>query len=104
MAARSRILPDPEETAEAEAPLVAADPLAPEATPSASATIEPTRLPLPKATIARTIQKIGYPCGGVSSVAPVDAGGVFKVTCSSGHSYRAAPVGGRYRFKKWTGA
>jgi hypothetical protein len=59
---------------------------------------------LPKAAIARTIQKIGYPCGGVSSVAAVDAGGVFKVTCSSGHSYRAAPVGGRYRFKKWSGA
>jgi len=109
MAARSRILPDAEENAEAEAPSVAADPLAPEAAAtatesSASATIEPTRLPLPKATIARTIQKIGYPCGGVSSVAPVDAGGVFKVTCSSGHSYHAAPVGGRYRFKKWGGA
>jgi hypothetical protein len=109
MAARSRILPDTEVTAEAEAPSNTADPLAPDAAAtatasSASATIEPARLPLPKATIARTIQKIGYPCGGVSSVAAVDAGGVFKVTCSSGHSYRAAPVGGRYRFKKWSGA
>jgi hypothetical protein len=109
MAARSRILPDAEENADAEAPPVTADPLAPEAATtatasSASANIEPARLPLPKAAIARTIQKIGYPCGGVSSVAAVDAGGVFKVTCSSGHSYRAAPVGGRYRFKKWSGA
>ena len=51
------------------------------------------------------IEKIGYPCGNVSSIAPVDAGGgVFKVSCSSGHAYRAAPTAGRYRFKKWGGA
>jgi hypothetical protein len=25
---------------------------------------------------------------------------VFNVTCSSGQSYRASPVGGRYRFRK----
>ena len=79
------------------------DPLAP--TPEeTTAAAQPSQLPLPNATIARTIQKIGYPCGAVSSVAPVEAGGVFKVTCSSGHSYRAAPTAGRYRFKKWGGA
>ena len=75
------------------------DPLAPE---PAAATATEANLPLPKATISRTIERIGYPCGSVSSIATVD--GVFKVTCSSGDSYRAAPVGGRYRFKKWGGA
>ena len=77
------------------------DPLAPQ--PEANSA-ETAQLPLPNATIARTIQKIGYPCGAVSSVAPAEAGGVFRVTCSSGHSYRAAPTAGRYRFKKWGGA
>ena len=28
------------------------------------------------------------------------APGAFKVTCTSGHSYRAAPVRGRYRFRR----
>jgi hypothetical protein len=27
-------------------------------------------------------------------------GNVFKVTCTSGDSYRAAPIHGRYRFKR----
>jgi len=30
-------------------------------------------------------------------------GGVFKVTCSSGHSYQAAPVRGRYHFRRVAG-
>ena len=57
------------------------------------------KLPLPNSVIARTIGRIGYPCGQVASV---DGGtaGVFKVTCTSGHSYRAAPVRGRYRFRQ----
>ena len=90
--------PEPAATATA----AAVDPLAPEPeTPPAVA----ARMPLPNATIARTIEKIGYPCGNVSSIAPVDAGGgVFKVSCSSGHASRAAPTAGRYRFKKWSGA
>ena len=59
-------------------------------------------LPLPNRVIARTIHQIGYSCGNVSSSTAVDsAAGVFKVTCSSGQSYRAAPVNGRYRFKRW---
>lgn len=75
-----------------------ADPLAPAA--AAAQPVEAT-LPLPKAVIARTIERIGYACGGVASAAAVEgAPGVFNVTCTSGHSYRAAPVGGRYRFRK----
>jgi hypothetical protein len=58
-------------------------------------------MPLPKAVIARTIGRIGYPCGQVASTTAVDgASGAFKVTCTSGHSYRAAPVRGRYRFRR----
>ena len=62
-------------------------------------------LPLSNAVIARTIGRIGYPCGRVASTTAVEgeARGVFKVTCSSGHSYRAAPVGARYHFKRWAG-
>lgn len=66
--------------------------------PSIEAT--PARLPLPNAVIARTIGRIGYPCGQVASTTAMDGAGVFKVTCTSGHSYRAAPVRGRYRFRR----
>ena len=58
------------------------------------------RLPLADAAVARTIRRIGYPCGSVASTAPGSGAGVFVVTCNSGHSYRAAPVNGRYRFKR----
>lgn len=76
----------------------ATDPLAPqEEAPQAVA----ARLPLSNATIARTIGRIGYACGSVASATAVDgAPGTFNVTCTSGHSYRAAPVRGRYRFKR----
>jgi hypothetical protein len=59
-------------------------------------------LPLANAVIARTIGRIGYACGQVAATAAIDgeAPGVFKVTCTSGQSYRAAPVGGRYHFKR----
>lgn len=57
------------------------------------------KLPLPNAVIARTIGRIGYPCGSVASASPL-GGGAYKVTCTSGHSYRAAPVKGRYRFRR----
>ena len=67
--------------------------------PSAEATS--ARMPLPNAVIARTIQRIGYPCGQVASTTALEgAPGAFKVTCTSGHSYRAAPVRGRYRFRR----
>jgi hypothetical protein len=57
------------------------------------------KMPLPNAVVARTIGRIGYPCGQVASTAAMGPG-VFKVTCTSGHSYRAAPVNGRYRFRR----
>jgi hypothetical protein len=76
----------------------AADPLAPEAVAPRPVA---AKLPLPKSVIARTIAKIGYACGSVSSLAPIEgAPGAFKVTCASGYSYRAAPVGGRYHFRR----
>jgi hypothetical protein len=69
---------------------------------TAQVTAASAKLPLPGATIARTIQRIGYGCGSVvSTTAVVGADGVFKVTCSSGDAYRAAPVGGRYHFRRW---
>ncbi len=60
------------------------------------------KMPLPNAVIARTIARIGYPCGQVASTAAVEGGapGVFNVTCTSGHSYRASPVRGRYHFRR----
>ncbi|MBA3669773.1 MAG: hypothetical protein H0W71_06890 [Sphingomonas sp.] len=58
-----------------------------------------TALPLSSATIARTIERIGYPCGEVGSTAQGAAAGVFTVNCTSGHAYRASPVRGRYRFR-----
>jgi hypothetical protein len=65
---------------------------------------EPTAaaMTLPKAVIARTIEHIGYSCGTVVSTAPTDggAGGIYTVTCSSGQTYRATPVHGRYRFHR----
>jgi len=62
-------------------------------------------LPLPKPVIARTIARIGYPCGEVASATPIEGGapGAFKVTCTSGHSYQAAPVRGRYHFRRLAG-
>ncbi len=58
-------------------------------------------LPLSNSTIARTIERIGYACGEVASTAAVGAPGVYKVTCTSGQSYQATPVNGRYRFRRW---
>lgn len=61
-------------------------------------------LPLSDSTVARTLSRIGYSCGKVASTSAVDgAPGVFKVTCSSGQSYKATPIGGRYRFRRWAG-
>ena len=60
------------------------------------------RMPWSDATVARTIGRIGYACGSVASITAVDGGaGVFKVTCTSGQSYQARPVRGRYHFRRW---
>lgn len=68
---------------------------------SAATPATASKLPLPDAVIARTIGRIGYPCGQVASAAAVDGSpGVFTVTCTSGHSYRASPVRGRYHFRR----
>lgn len=80
---------------------VEADPLAPQANTSI-ATVAAAGLPLASKLVARTIEHIGYACGDVASTSAVDgAAGVYKVTCTSGQSYRAAPLHGRYRFKRW---
>lgn len=72
-----------------------ADPLAPEAAPV------PAAMPLPHRTVARTIDRIGYNCGQIASATPVEgAAGVYKVTCTSGQSFRASPVNRRYRFRR----
>jgi curved DNA-binding protein CbpA len=59
-------------------------------------------LPLSHAAIARTIERIGYSCGRVASASAVEgeARGVYKVTCTSGASYQATPVRGRYHFRR----
>lgn len=60
----------------------------------------PAAMPLSDRLVASTIRKIGYPCGSVASKSADAEAGVFTVTCTSGHSYRATPVNGRYRFRK----
>jgi hypothetical protein len=57
-------------------------------------------LPLSNGVIARTIARIGYPCGEVASTSAGASPGVFTVNCTSGHSYQAAPVRGRYHFRR----
>lgn len=65
-------------------------------------TIAATGLPLAAGVMARTIERIGYACGSIASASPADGAGIYKVTCTSGDVYRAAPVNGRYRFKRWS--
>jgi len=77
-----------------------ADPLAPDAR-SAPAAMVAARMPLPHRTVARTIDRIGYRCGSVASATAVEgATGVYKVDCTSGQSFQAKPVNGRYRFRR----
>jgi hypothetical protein len=83
------------------APAPAAETPAAAAADSASVSVPAAALPLASATIARTIERIGYGCGRVVSATGVDgAAGVFNITCSSGDTYRAAPVRGRYHFRR----
>ena len=66
----------------------------------ASATVTAASMPLSDATVARTIQRIGYSCGKVASTSAGDGAGVFTVTCTSGQSFQARPVRGRYHFRR----
>jgi hypothetical protein len=88
-----------EQVAEAGAPQSAA---ALAEVPAESAVASTTAsLPLSNATIAQTIRRIGYACGSVASASAIDGhAGTFKITCSSGDSYRASQVRGRYHFKR----
>jgi hypothetical protein len=94
---------------EAQADAAQAEPGPPDAIPgeapapdSPAVTPASVKLPLSNAAIARTIGRIGYACGQVASTSAVEGAGpgVFNVTCTSGHSYRAAPVRGRYHFRR----
>jgi hypothetical protein len=111
---------DAQQSAQPATQQAAADPLAPAATEasvqpasdstaandaaqaaSATATKLAATMPLANAAIANTIRRIGYSCGSVASTEAVDgASGVFKVTCSSGDSYQATPLHGRYHFRR----
>jgi curved DNA-binding protein CbpA len=84
------------QTGEGQADALTSDPLAPE--PSAAQPAAAS-LPLPNRVIARTIERIGYACGQVASTVGGEAG-AYKVTCTSGNSYQATPVRGRYRFRR----
>jgi curved DNA-binding protein CbpA len=70
---------------------VVQDPLAPK--PAAA------KLPLSDAVVARTIDRIGYDCGEVASTAAEGAAS-FAVTCTSGQTFHARKVRGRYRFSR----
>jgi hypothetical protein len=90
--------PDPTLSEPSEPDALAAEPAVAEPTPVAATM---AKMPLPNSVIARTIGRIGYACGEVASTTAVEGqAGVFDVTCTSGHSYRAAPVHGRYRFRR----
>ena len=80
-----------EPVAEAASDPLADDPLAPQ--PVAA------KLPIPDKVVARTIERIGYSCGEVASTAAA-GGGAFNVTCTSGQTFQARPVHGRYRFRR----
>lgn len=72
------------------------------APPSAMETVAASGLPIAAGVMARTIERIGYACGSVASATPAQGAGVYKLTCTSGDIYRATPVHGRYRFKRWS--
>ena len=80
-------------TTELASDALADDPLAPQ--PAAA------KMALPDKTVARTLDRVGYKCGEVASTAAVEgSSGAFKVTCTSGQTYHAKRVQGRYRFSR----
>jgi hypothetical protein len=88
--------PEPQPPAPGEAPPTAAE-VDPAPRPSASS----SRPPLPDTVIARTLDRIGFRCGSVTSTGRIEGSddpSAYRVTCSSGQSYRASARSGRYRF------
>jgi hypothetical protein len=65
-----------------------------------AAPVAAANLPLPSAVIARTLERIGYACGEIASASAGNTPGAYKITCTSGQSYQAKPVHGRYRFRR----
>ncbi len=64
----------------------------------------PGRPPLGDAEIARTIDRIGFPCGRVVSSEAVGSGqGTYKINCSSGEAYQGTTKQGHLFFRPWTG-
>jgi outer membrane biosynthesis protein TonB len=94
--------PKPPEAAKPEpAPAVAPEP---EAAPTEKPKPTSVKLPLSNDRIASTIQRIGYACGSVSSIDEVDGSDTekaYKITCSSGDTYRGTNRSGHMRFRKW---
>ena len=80
-----------DQLAEASTDAVAQDPLAPQ--PAAA------KLPLSDRVVARTIDRIGYDCGEVASTA-AEGGSGFAIACTSGQTFHARKVRGRYRFSR----
>ena len=89
--------PPPEEVAATPPP--AEEPAAP--APPAAADPNASRPPLPPATMASTIRRIGYPCPEVTSTEDL-GGGAYRITCSSGAVYRGSRQQGRFRFRRWS--
>jgi outer membrane biosynthesis protein TonB len=96
-----------------EAPPIAPKPPVPEAERAAEPSPEAdtgrrsgdASLPLPGAVVARTIERIGYPCGGIASSARIKGAAgetAYRITCTSGDTYRANNKSGRFRFRKWS--
>jgi hypothetical protein len=80
---------------------IEADAAEPAAVESAPPEATAAALPLPNSLVARTIERIGYSCGKVASTSAIEgSSGAYTVTCTSGQSYRAAPVRGRYHFRR----
>ena len=108
-AAETEAPPPKKADAGAEAGAPAEEPRQPAEEPAAPAEeVGPVgeRPPLPDATIARTIDRIGYRCGAVRSAARVEQSGgspVYRISCASGETYRGTNRGGRMYFRPWEG-
>jgi hypothetical protein len=80
-----------------------------EAVPPVALPVEPSsrqnRAPLSGTVIAATLHRIGYSCGRVVSFDSVEsaapAGPAYRITCSSGASYRATTRNGHFVFREW---